>query len=120
MELRGVLHFWSETGTEGGYWAFQDEQFISPPTKDWPHERWSYDGLHVLKNGDKLTIYSKENKTKIVWAGAIKLKEYRLFTESASGMWIHADQEGIERKIWAGWFFEQYPAAFEKDAKPQK
>ncbi len=26
--IRGVLSFHSETGTEGGYWAFQDERFI--------------------------------------------------------------------------------------------
>ena len=24
-EMRGVLFFWSETGTEGGYWAFQED-----------------------------------------------------------------------------------------------
>jgi hypothetical protein len=25
--LLGVCYFYSETGTEGGYWAFQDSQF---------------------------------------------------------------------------------------------
>lgn len=32
--LKGRLTFYSETGTEGGYWAFQDENYISliPPT----------------------------------------------------------------------------------------
>ncbi len=28
--LRGFLELFSETGTEGGYWAFQDERFITP------------------------------------------------------------------------------------------
>jgi hypothetical protein len=28
--IYGVLDFYSETGTEGGYWAFQDERFITP------------------------------------------------------------------------------------------
>ena len=27
--LKGRLTFYSETGTEGGYWAFQDENYIS-------------------------------------------------------------------------------------------
>lgn len=27
--LEGILHFHSETGTEGGYWAFQDKHFIT-------------------------------------------------------------------------------------------
>jgi hypothetical protein len=30
--LRGILFFYSETGTEGGYWTFQDERFIKPNT----------------------------------------------------------------------------------------
>ena len=26
--MKGVLTFHTETGTEGGFWAFQDERFI--------------------------------------------------------------------------------------------
>lgn len=114
MELEGVLHFWSETGTEGGYWAFQDKNFIFPPTEKWPHERWSYEGLHVLEDGDILTIFSKEDATKIVSTGAIKLRNYEVFTESAFGMWVHCDQEGVEREKWAHWFMEGYPAKLTK------
>ena len=110
MELSGVLHFWSETGTEGGHWAFQNEKFIFPPTPNWPHEKWSYAGLHVLENGDELIIYSKEVPNQIVWSGRIELIQHPLFTESAHGMWIHTDQKGIDREIWARWFIEGYPA----------
>ena len=110
MELKGVLHFWSETGTEGGRWAFQNEKFISPPTSDWPHEKWSYDGLHVLEDNDELTIYLKEDPNKIVWSGKIELIQHPLFTESVRGMWIHTDQKGVGREIWARWFIEEYPA----------
>lgn len=110
-ELKGELFLWSETGTEGGYWAFRDKRYIFPPTKDWPHERWSYDGLHVLEDGDILTIYSKEDPAKVIWTGTIKLKPHQLFTEHASGMWIHADQEDIDRESWAEWFLEGYPAS---------
>ncbi len=35
--IKGILHLFSETGTEGGYWAIQDENFIFPPTETWPH-----------------------------------------------------------------------------------
>lgn len=175
QKLRGILFFWSETGTEGGYWAFQDERFITPNTtvfgctkcfKYWDkekhpdgppanpaepihvtkvvpldkvfddlssepdhdiqlppdcqpeehdfqpigEERWSYDGLCVLKDGDYLTIFSKDNGTDIIWSGYIQLKPLPLFTETAFGMWIHADQEGLDREIWARWFMESYPA----------
>ncbi len=50
--IKGPLHLYSETGTEGGYWAIQDENFIFPPTETWPHEHWSYGGLHCLGDGD--------------------------------------------------------------------
>lgn len=30
--LKGVLHFHTETGTEGGHWSFYDGEFITPNT----------------------------------------------------------------------------------------
>jgi len=147
-EIRGVLHLWSETGTEGGFWALQDETFISKNTTrfscaschaywdkeaspDGPYAdalaesrfcapgthdfrlvsdtQWSYDGLHVLKDGDELTIYAKDGGG-VVWEGTVRLKPHALFTEHASGMWIHADQEGVDRDTWAKWFFDEHPA----------
>jgi len=110
--MRGVCTFHSETGTEGGYWAFQDEQFIEPPTKDMPSGRWSYDGLHLLEDGDQLTIYSKGSPRLVEWSGIIQLHQYPLFSEDASGMWIHADQVGVNRDWWAKFFFEDYAAEY--------
>lgn len=34
-EKTGVLHLFSETGTEGGYWALQDEKYITYEQSDW-------------------------------------------------------------------------------------
>ncbi len=70
---------------------------------------WSYEGIHILQNGDYLTIYHPDNK-KEVWSGIINLKQHDLFTEHASGMWIHADQIEIERDVWAEYFFKEYRA----------
>jgi len=103
--LRGILHLYSETGTEGGYWAFQDSRYISPDGK-----HWSYDGLHPLNDGDQLKIFSPDNPTEVVWSGTIRLHQYPVFTEDAFGLWIHADQAGIDRQTWARWFFKNYPA----------
>lgn len=69
---------------------------------------WSYEGLRVLQNGDQLTIYHPDNNQEI-WSGVINLKQYDLFTQTASGMWIHADQKGIDREVWAKYFFDQCP-----------
>ncbi len=109
--IRGVLFLWSETGTEGGHWALQDERKITktglaPPM----HEAWSYDGLHPLKDGDRLKIFDKDDPTKVVWQGVIKLKQHPLFTEHANGLWIHTDQEGVDRATWSKWFFGGHTA----------
>lgn len=37
---QGVLDFHSETGTEGGYWAFMDQRFITPPNVESSYEQW--------------------------------------------------------------------------------
>lgn len=108
--LEGVCHFWSETGTEGGYWAFQDKKHIHLPDKDNPSLRWDYEGLWVLVDGDHLIIYDKNNPSQVVWEGEVKLRNHPLFTESAGGMWIHSDQEGVDRTTWARWFHKEYPA----------
>ena len=127
--LEGILHFFSEPGTEGGYWAFQDKRFITPNTTyfactkcgtvwnkekypesthstlrdqclpdDHDHnfqplseERWSYNGLRILQNGDQLTIYSKNDPAKTVWSGTISLLDYPPFTLSIFGMWVHSE-----------------------------
>ena len=147
--LEGKLFFHSETGTEGGYWAFQDSRFISQNTTRYScrkcnlywdkkedllppelkskdilpnccspddhqfkpvcEENWSYEGLYILEDGDKLTIYHPYNN-KEVWSGIIALKQHPLFTEDASGLWIHADQIGMGRKTWAEYFFREYRA----------
>jgi len=102
MILEGNLDFHFETGTEGGYWAFESNQPILE------HES-AYDRLYILKNGDRLKIQHPIEKS-IVWDGVIDLIQYELFTENASGMWIHADQKGISRKEWSEYFFNSYPA----------
>ncbi len=51
--LRGVCHFFSETGTEGGDWAFQDENFISrvaPPYGVWEGQK-VWDASHPERRG---------------------------------------------------------------------
>ena len=111
--MTGVLHFHSETGTEGGHWAFQEDNFIRP-TDDLERfpggVEWYYAGLHVLHDGDKLEIFDNELDDELLWSGEIKLIQHKLFSEDAFGLWIHADQSGIEREAWAKWFMDRKPA----------
>ncbi|MBR9683493.1 hypothetical protein GOV03_03045 [Candidatus Woesearchaeota archaeon] len=80
---------------------------------------WSYEGLHLLGDGDHLTIYDSDNKDE-VWSGVINLKHHPLFTEDAFGLWIHADQIGIDRETWAEYFFEGYPATLIPSKKTEE
>ncbi len=102
--LRGVCYFYVESGTEGGYWAFMENKYISSRKNTY------YKRLHVLKDGDQLTIFSTDNPSEMLWSGIISLRQYPPFTESAYCLWIRADQEGVDRKTWATYFIEEYPA----------
>jgi len=44
------------------------------------------------------------------WEGDIQLKSYPPFQESASNLWIHSDQVGVERQFWAEMFFKKLKA----------
>ena len=102
--IRGTLHLYSETGTEGGYWAIQDERFIT--TREDGTEHWSYDGLHPLRDGDYLKIIDPNGET--YWEGRINLVQHEAFTQEVYGLWIHADQSGLDRKWWATPFFKEW------------
>ena len=47
----------------------------------------------------------------MLWEGEIWLQQYPVFTEDADGWWIHADQRGVERLQWAGYFLGSIPGA---------
>ena len=111
--LKGVCYFHSETGTEGGYWAFMERKYY-----DASSQGWAYEGLHILKDGDQLTIFSLDDPTQVVWSGTISLRQYPLFTEDAFGFWIHADQKGIAREVWATYFLNEYLAELSPASKP--
>lgn len=170
---RGICIFHSETGTEGGWWAFQDDgyrnipddkqfrcskcgarwdkrrdpdsipawllepraydenvpvtsenpfahSYCMPDEHEWalafPDGKWSYYGLHVLGDGDRLTIYDKDDPAAIVWEGVIDMVRLPQFTEHIHGMWVNVEQIGIDRETWGRWFFEEYPATLTKRA----
>lgn len=104
----GICYFYSETGTEGGYWAFQDKRFITEDPTYGP--QYAYEGLHILENGNELTIFDLENSNEIVWQGTIALRTFGSFCKEIDGCWIRAEQIDAPRLHWAEWFFNEYPA----------
>jgi len=108
--FRGIAYFFSETGSEGGSWAFMDERFTNQKT-------WDYAGLHVLHDGDKLTIFDKENPDNVLWQGVIELTEQTNFEEDVFGYWIHNTQKGTDKEQWGRWFINENPAELELGKK---
>jgi hypothetical protein len=134
VRIEGKTEFHSETGTEGGHWAVmandgvhgRDElvdgkcpwgsmgrQGLCPVQEGSWHEHGRYEGLHVLANGDRLTIFEEDGET-VKWRGEVELVRHPLFTEDAFGLWIHADQAGTNREEWASMFMKPHPCVLER------
>ena len=106
--VKGKLEAFFETGTEGVIWSLYDD------TKE------GYEGLHCLYQGDYLTIFDPEDKSKVVWEGNIDLEYERNYhpypmnpqygQQAVGGMWVHGIQRDVEPDTWGKWFFKQYPA----------
>jgi len=100
--INGVLHDWFETGTEGVIWALIDDD----------HPDGDYDGLHVIHEGDHLTILSETGQA--TWQGIIKCDRKigaiprptnpNYIQQAALGCWVHWIQTGFEPDRWAEFF----------------
>jgi len=98
--IEGWLIDFFETGSEGTHWALEDE-FNS-----------SYDALHIMEEGDSLTIQDELGVQ--LWSGKIKCdrKSGRIrFPKNpdydqpcALGRWIHWTQDGFKPDDWARFF----------------
>jgi hypothetical protein len=111
MQLNGHLDFYTETGTEGGHWAFvSDDCYQHSPDKDSP-----YDHLFILEDGDYLEIIDETQTPTLIINVIIDLEQYPVFTEHCSnGFWKHSDQKGIDKLDWERYFFGEYRARLTK------
>jgi hypothetical protein len=90
MTLRGIFHVMCEQGV-GAFYAFQDERFIKPPTEEWPHESWSYDGLHQIKTGDHIKALNEDGS--VYWEGDVSTLSWRNAPVWEDG-WVTQEQWG--------------------------
>jgi hypothetical protein len=113
-EMKGVCFLFSETGTEGGWWAMQQDGSADE------NGHWSYAGLQYLEEGDDFTVYAVDGSE--LWHGIIhpdtttgliprqilrkgKLVNDRTWKQQVvGGMWVHWVQAGIEPKAWGELF----------------
>lgn len=104
--LNGTLEAFYETGSEGVLWSLCDD------------ENKKYESLHVLKNGDYLKVFDKNNQ--VYWEGEIKLeyeRNYQSFPmnpqygqQALLGFWIHGLQYNLEPEFWGKMFFDKMKA----------
>jgi hypothetical protein len=113
-EMRGVCFLFSETGTEGGWWAMQEDGFAD---KD---GYWDYKGVRYLEEGDDFTVYAddcsvlfrgiihRDTRTGAIPRQAIrkgKLVNDREWKQQiAAGMWVHWIQKGVDPDAWSELF----------------
>jgi len=112
MVVKGKLDPFFETGTEGVLWSVYEDG------------KEGYDGLHVLKKDDYLTIFDPEDNTKVIWEGNIDLEYKRNYhpypmnpeygQQAVHGMWVHGFQVDVVPEDWGTWFFKHYPAEYTK------
>jgi hypothetical protein len=88
-QIKGIPSAFWETGTEGVYWSIQE------PDK-------SYDGLHILKNGDWLMIVDPDGNT--VWGGLVSIDPT---VRSYGHYWVHGMPDNFDKDTWYKIFVEE-------------
>lgn len=87
----GSLEPYAETGTEGIIWAVSE------------YGQTGYDGLHLLENGDNLTVYKNVTDGNVAWQGAVSFNEkQKSFTVHNGAMTTDTDRtpEHMEPSKW--------------------
>jgi len=113
-EMKGVCFLHSETGTEGGWWAVQEDGFADNDG------HWTYDGLRYLEARDDFTVYADDGRVifhdiirRDTRTGAIphqvvrkgKLVNHRSWKQQiVAGMWVHWIQRGYDPEAWGELF----------------
>ena len=106
-EIRGFCEWFCETGLDP-VWGVQDIKYI---TKDlMGQEQWSYKGLHVLEEGDYLTIYHPADPDEILWEGLISETEPLISKPGSAAALNYPKKLGVSLKKWNRFFFRNYPA----------
>ncbi len=151
--MKGVLDLYWETGTEGAYWVFEDDAYLSTrietkcrkcgrwwnpekpefePDGDKPIENTGlimrsckkgehdvgpvevptrdYEGLHILKTGDRLTVYSKDDPSHVLWEGNVQLTPFTVYKDTWGAYWIHNKPKNIDIDVWGRYFLDGHPA----------
>jgi hypothetical protein len=129
-EMTGVCFLFSETGTEGGWWAMQEDDLVTENGK-----HWRYEGLRYLEEGDDFTVYAgdgsvlfhgviHQDSTTGAIAHRVLRNGKRVIDQSwkqqvVGGLWVHWVQEGMDPEAW-GELFRGNKRCLLKRSDPQE
>lgn len=133
MRTGKVIESWRQDGTpfqsaQKGDIAFLDidwddkEHDIAVPSCNVRVERWSYDGLTYLNDGDRLTIFTRGVGSAALWCGVVELLEqdpYGNDSYTPFGLACHhkpLNTKPVTNDQWSQWFLEGRFATLERDA----
>lgn len=126
-EMKGVCLLFSETGTEGGWWAMQQDGFV---TED---GHWRYEGLEYLEEADDFTVYDKDGS--VLWHGIIHqdtktgaiphrvIRKGKVVIDKSwkqqvvGGMWVHWIQKGMDPEAWGELFCGEKRCLLKREGK---
>ena len=129
-EMKRVCFLHSETGTEGGWWAMQEDGFV---TEDGD---WSYEGLQCLEEGDDFTVFAEDGS--VLWHGIIRqdsktgavprkvirkgkvIVDHLWKQQVVGGMCVHWVQKGMDPEAWGGLFIGEKRCLLKRKEKGRK
>lgn len=94
----GALDPFSETGSEGTIWSVSE------------YGKVGYDGLHHLRNGDKLTVYKSVSAGDVEWEGALAFGPQAV-SQVEHGHEVMRETTHVETKKWLEFSFQKRPVA---------
>lgn len=126
-EMKGVTFLHSETGTEGGWWAMQEDGYV---TED---GHWRYEGLQYLEEGDDFTVFADDGT--VLWQGIIHqddktgaiahrvIRKGKVVIDNSwkqqvvGGMWVHWIQKGMDPEVWGELFAGEKRCLLKREEK---
>ncbi len=91
----GALEPFCETGTEGVIWSISE------------YGKSGYDGLNVLKDGDRLTVYKNVRDGEIEWEGRADFSDYA--PKRLQNHEVMRETKHMDTGVWLGLSFQRRP-----------
>lgn len=79
-----------------------ESRYCAPRTHDFvlvSDESWSYDGLHILSDGDMLTVYEESEPSRVVWSGTLSVTTRSIARDIDEAVFVRWFTEGFRARL---------------------